>query len=239
MRKYNWKYFIITVIICGFIGALVGGGIRILLNTSIASSFVLNVKNFMPFLYVISTISGIISLISFCYFNYKLKAENYCDDENSYYDKFETSINIAINFATICGIINFTAFGVNIFEQTKLSVLFLINAALCFIGEVLFISLVKKIRPELNADPLEKNFKKNYFDKLDEFEKYKIGKASYNTMTFMTPVYVILFCISYAASLVFNISSVICIPIGVIWFIQTIMFTYFSIKKTKNKKYQG
>ena len=143
-------------------------------------------------------------------------------------------MGITLMCCTLCAVINFTALGVNLFElTTPVSMLFMLNVCIAFLGEVGHISLVKKVRPELNADPLDPKFHEHYFDRLDECEKYKTGKASFNTLSAMIPLYGFLFIACYLLSTVFEISPAIYFPIGIIWGAQTILMTYYANKKPR------
>ncbi len=98
-------------------------------------------------------------------------------------------------------------------------------------GEVGSISLLKKVRPELDADPTELGFKKEYFDRLDEFEKEKVGRTSYKTISAMTISYIIVFMICWGLIIIFEVSPIICLPVGILWFIQTVMYTCYASKE--------
>lgn len=133
--------------------------------------------------------------------------------------------------ATLAAVMNFTAFGINLLNNHVLDILFIVNVIVAFWAEVGHIRLIKKVRPDLNADPMSANFSREYFDKLDEYEKNKVGKASMKTITAMTPVYVGLFLVCYMVTVMLKISPVICLPIGIIWAVQTILYTFYSVKE--------
>lgn len=232
MKNYNWKKFIKIIVISAFLGGIVGFAMAYFQENSMIPNLD-RVINSMPLLFVLSTVAGVVSLCMYFHYITKLKRDDFSIEENSYYEKHEIGITIALKLATICAILNFTAFGINIKNLTDLSYLFIVNVVLSLIGEVSYISLIKKLRPELNADPLDNKFSQKYYDKLDECEKHKVGKASLNTINSMTIVYIILFLISYLSCDFFNISPVVCLPIGLIWLIQTLLFTYFSVKVDK------
>lgn len=236
MKGYNWKKFIVFMVICGVIGAVGGGVLQYLIHVSDPQSWLRGLEQIAPSFYIIAFIMGIIGLGGYIYFNNKLKKENYSDEEDSFYERHERMIDITMVCSTLCAIINFMAIGLNILETTPFDILLLINVVVAFVGEVLYISLVKKIRPELNADPLQVNFKSHYFDKLDEYEKNKTGKACFQTISAMTAVYVVLFIVCYILTLMFEISPIICLPVGIIWLVQTVLMTYYSSKEVKAKK---
>lgn len=234
MRKYNWKKGILFIGIWALLGFIVGFGIKALEGKLQVHSLVSSVKAVMPYLYIMAFISGVIGLGGYCYFSVKLKQDNYSSEEDSFYERNEKVMSMLMMCATLAAVINFTAFGVNLATSHAFDILFIINVLVAFIGEVGYVSLMKKVRPELDADPMNTNFSREYFDKLDEYEKNKVGKASMKTITAMVPVYVCLFLGCYVLTIVLGISPVVCLPIGIIWGIQTILYTCYSIKEDKN-----
>lgn len=237
MKGYNWKKLIVIMLISALIGALIGAtgaiGLRAMLENGEMTVWVEKLNMMAPGLYVVALIFGIIGLVGYFYLNGQLKKEGYSIEEDSFYEKHEKMMSIIAMCSTICVIINFTAIGVNLYNETTIGVLIAVNVIVAFVGEVLHIALIKKVRPELDADPLDTKFKDNYYDKLDEYEKNKIGKACYQTVATMTMVYVGAFIACYIITLVFEVSPVICLPVGIIWLIQTILMVCYGNKGTK------
>lgn len=233
MKKYNWKKGILFTTVCAVIGFAVGVLMVQISKRMEVYSFINSVKGMMPYLYIMALISGVVGFGGYIYFSVKLNKDNYSNEEGSFYERNEKLMNVLLMCATLTAVINFTAFGINIFNGHPLVVLFFVNGLLAFFGEVGYISLIKKVRPELNADPMSTNFGREYFDKLDECEKNKVGKASVKTITAMTPIYVGLFMGCYIVTVLLNISPVICLPIGIIWAVQTALYTYYSIKEER------
>lgn len=156
MKSYNWKKGILVILVCGIIGAIGGGMLSyIIKNVNMDEVSQILIKG-GPSLYIVSFGMGIIGLGGYFYCNTKLRRENYCDEENSFYEK------------------------------------------------------------------------------LDECEKHKVGKASYQTITVMISVYVCLFVICYTGIMMFDISPIICLPIGILWIAQTLLMLYYGNKKVKN-----
>lgn len=234
MKSYNWKKGISIFIICGFIGAIVGSLISRMESADNLHNIVNVLEALAPSLFIVALITGIAGIGGYFYFSMQLKKDGYCEEEGSFYEKYEKVMGITLMCCTLCAVINFTALGVNLFELTiPASMLFMLNVCIAFLGEVGHISLVKKVRPELNSDPLDPKFHEHYFDRLDECEKYKTGKASFNTLSAMIPLYVFLFIACYLLSRVFEISPAIYLPIGIIWGAQTILMTYHANKKPR------
>lgn len=233
MKDYKWGKGLTVIALCSLGGMVVGSGLRTLMNITEPTAIKAAFNQFAPNLFWIALVCGIIGLIGYFYFNNLFKKDGYSNDEGSLFDRYENQMSIGMTFSTVCVILNFTAFGVNL--QSDLTsiyfILFMVNAALSFMGEVANISLIKKVRPELDADPVNTGFRKDYFDKLDECEKIKVGKASFKTMSAMVGVYVIVFVICWLLIMALEISPIICLPIGVLWFMQTVMLIYYSCKQ--------
>ncbi len=233
MKNYNWKKGILIILVCGLLGAIVGGALKRFMVKGNLQEIVGICKAISPGLFILAFVLTSIGLGGYFYFNAKLKKDHYCDEEGAFYERNEKSMSIIQICSTLGAIVNFTAFGVNLYQSTALASLFIINAVFAFLGEVCYVSLYKKVRPDLNADPLETGFKKNYYDQLDEYEKDKIGKSSFQTVSAMIPLYVFLFVGCYIVSMLFEISPVIYLPIGIMWTAQTVLLTYYGNKKTK------
>lgn len=233
MKDYKWGKGLALMAVCALGGLVLGGSINFLVSAIEPNEIKSILIAFAPNLFVLATISGIIGLSGYLFFNKRLKKDGYSNEEGSLYEHYENKMSVILFFSTACAILNFTAFGVNLTSIIGAGyfVLFMLNVVLAFVGEVANISLVKKVRPELSADPVNPRFVKNYFDQLDECEKIEVGRSSFKTMSTMTIVYVTTFVICWLLIMALEISPIICLPIGVIWFIQTVLMVYHSIKK--------
>ena len=233
MKDYKWGKALGLFVVCGLVGGILGGGLQMLANIVEPTSMTEALNQFAPNLFLVALVCGVIGIVGYFYFNHLLKKDSYSNEEGSLFERNESKISIVMTFATVCAIVNFTAFGVNLSNDLASGyfVVFMVNVVLSFMGEVANISLVKKVRPELNADPVGPGFKKDYFDKLDECEKIKIGKASYKTISSMVVVYVTVFVICWLLIMAFEISPIICLPIGILWLMQTVISAYHSCKQ--------
>lgn len=231
MKDYKWKKFAIMMVIAIAIGAISGRLIRFTLANGSLGEVAQQLVNMAPLMYVLAVGLGIVSILGYFYFNAAFKRENYTDEEGSFYERHEKAWSVFMICGTLCIITNFTAIGVNLNTETSMHMLIFVNVVLGFISEVAHVSLIKKVRPELNADPTDTKFHKNYFDQLDEYEKQKIGKACYQTTTAMNMVYVGMFLACYIITILLEVSPIVCLPVGIIWFIQAILHTYHGNKK--------
>lgn len=233
MKDYKWGKALVIFLVCGLVGAVLGGGLQILGNVVETTALTEALNQFAPNLFLVALACGIIGIVGYFYFNYLLKKDGYSNEEGSLFERNENKMSVVMTFATVCAIINFTAFGINLSNELASGyfVVFMVNVVLSFMGEVANISLVKKVRPELNADPVDFKFKKDYFDSLDECEKIKTGKVSYKTISAMVVVYVSVFVICWLLIMSFEISPIICLPVGILWLMQTVISTYHSCKQ--------
>lgn len=233
MKDYKWGKGLLFFALCGVLGAVVGGGINLVMDIFEPTAITLAFKQLTPHLVWVALICGIIGLIGYFYCNTQLKKDGYSNEEGSFFDRHENKISVVMTFSTLCAIINFTALGLNLMSDLPsiYFVCFISNVVLAFVGEVANISLIKKVRPELNADPVSPGFRKEYFDQLDELEKIQTGKASFKTISAMVSVYVSVFIICFLLIAALEVSPIICLPVGILWFMQTIMMVYYSCKQ--------
>ncbi|MGL4344926.1 MAG: DUF3169 family protein [Cellulosilyticaceae bacterium] len=232
MKDYKWGKFSVMLVVWGFIGACAGYAMNWLGSNSSPESIAAVCNQLAPNLFWVAFACGIIGLLGYVYFNHLFKKDGYSNEEGSLYDRYENRFGIVMTFATVGAIVNFTAFGVNLLNDISPIYfgMFIINVIIAFMGEVSNISIVKKVRPELNADPVDSGFKQDYFDKLDEFEKIKMGKVCFKTVSAMVPVYVGVFVVCWFLIMALEVSPIICVPVGIIWFFQTVITVYHSCK---------
>lgn len=168
MKNYNWKKGSLFVLACATVGFMLGGILKRVEGNMQVHTIVEFIQLMMPYLFVVAFISGSIGLGGYFYFKSKLKKDDYSNEENSFYERNEGLMSVLMMYSTLAAVINFTAIGMNLFNETSLGFLLVVNVVFSFCGEVGYISLIKKIRPELNADPLSTSFSRGYFDQLDE-----------------------------------------------------------------------
>ncbi|MGL4736191.1 MAG: DUF3169 family protein [Cellulosilyticaceae bacterium] len=235
MKDYKWGKGLAWMGVCALLGAVLGSGMIFALGFIEANEIKSILIAFAPNLFVLATISGVVGLCGCLFFNSLLKKDGYSNEEGSLYERYENKMGVILSLSTACAILNMTAFGVNLTSEIGAGyfVLFMLNVAIAFMGEVANIALVKKVRPELSADPVNPGFNKNYFDQLDECEKIEVGRASYKTISSMLIVYLTTFVICWILVGVLDISPIICLPVGIIWLVQTMLMVYHSMTKKK------
>lgn len=233
MKDYKWGKGLGIIVLCGIGGAILGGGLQMLEHVIEPVAIQAAFNKFMPNLFFIAFICGMIGILGYYYFNQLLKKDGYSNEEGSVFEQNEIKMSVVTTFSTVCAIVNFTAFGLNLLNDLTsiYIVVFIVNVVLAFMGEVANVSLIKRIRPELNADPVDLGFKKEYFDRLDECERIKTGKVSYKTISTMVVVYVSVFLICWLLIMTFEVTPIICLPVGILWFMQTIILVYYSCKQ--------
>ena len=104
----------------------------------------------------------------------------------------------------------------------------MVNMVIAFMGEVAYISLIKKVRPELNADPLVRGFKRDIYDKLDENEKIRAGKAGAKTISVMGGIYAIVFVVCFLLVIFLVVCPIIYLPLVVLLLVHTVVYAYYS-----------
>ncbi len=235
MKDYKWSR-IIKYLLGGFIVGIVVGitkkGILEYIGELDINSML---QSITPYVFILATILCSIGCGGYLYFNKLLKKDAYSNEEGSLYDKNDKKINVTMSLSTIGIIINFIAFGLSLGEEIVESsifvlIIFIVNSVIGM-GEISNISLMKKIRPELNADPCDKEFKKEYFNKLDEREQFQVGRSSFKTVSAMVVSYLIVLLLCYVIIILFDITPLICLPVGGLWVLQTIILVHYSNKE--------
>ncbi len=228
--------FFIGCLIVGFIVGFIGG---ILLKGKDFPPFQQTIENSYPFVLTLTTIILAFGIISYFIHAYKLKKDVYSDDENSYYTRNETCISISSVSITIAIIINSFSFALIAYSGFEPIYPFIIWIAIALIGflfETRYVKLTFKVRPELDCDPSSFTFKDDYFDNLDEFEKIKMGKASFKTFSFMIGSFASMLMVCAILCSALNITPLICLPIAILWIIHTVYFTIVSIRLERSKQ---
>lgn len=101
------------------------------------------------------------------------------------------------------------------------------------INETQIIRMIQKYDPMKKGDPTSFTFQKDYFASLDEAEKVQVYQAAYHTFSLMELVYVILITIATLAKMAFDLGNGFILSIGLLWFIQSLAYFYYSKKMNK------
>ena len=232
MTDYKWGKGLLSILFWALIGGVGGITLMAVMRYIEPEAVKGAIVQGAPYLFWAATACGVIGLVGYVCFYHLLKKDHFSNEEQSFFERNENKISIVGIFSTLSVILNFTAFGVNLGQEIGMNFfgLFILNVVLSFVGEVANISLVKKVRPELNADPMDNSFKQDYYDRLDEYEKIQMGKVCFKSITGMTVAYVITFVVCWLLIMFLEINPIICLPIGVLWFVQTMLQLWYGCR---------
>lgn len=141
----------------------------------------------------------------------------------------------AILLCTIQAIIGLTWDAVVINKSFDKSLLYLILVPTIFI--ILAVTILTTtmkyfnyLYPNRKMNLFENGAEKNYFDNLDDGEKWVTYNCSYATFNKMQLVFAAVIVISMLLSMFINVSIAVSIVIGVIWIIQNLIYSFESRK---------
>lgn len=232
--KHIYLKFFTLIIICGFLGGLVG----FLLNYpgfDVVDSVQLLQNNILAYgLYISSAGSVVLMLITALETN----------DSDALYEKADHLCDTGIIFGNITLIFTFAFYGINvssIHNNSSTSLLwalaaFLLPIIFCVILQILFVNLTKKMNPEKQGNPLDLNFQKVWMNSNDEAEKFILYKAAYKTFQIMQMAFLIVMMLLMFAALTTPIGAFPFMIIGILWGLQSTLCCIFSMNLQKSKK---
>jgi hypothetical protein len=235
MKKYDWEKFILITL-----SALIGAALLVALLRMFGFAGAIGSDFFEPtrMLCWIAFICGMVGLLGYFYYRALLKKDGYSNEEGSFYEQKENRIRIVKTFSIVSYIIVFILFGLFLSNDWPdhsnnwiFNGIFFLNLFLGCLGEAANNSLIAKVRPELQEDLTGYGLNKTYFKNLDEREKEKAGSASFKTMNLMGFSYGLVLLICCVAVGAFDVSPMICLPVGALWFLQTVTMLYYSCKE--------
>lgn len=244
--KHIYLKFFTLIIICGFLGGLVG----FLLNYpgfDVVDSVQLLQNNILAYgLYISSAGSVVLMLITALFY---LSARNTyrqleTNDSDAFYEKADHLCDTGIIFGNITLIFTFAFYGINvssIHNNSSTSLLWALAAfslpiIFCVIFQILFVNLTKKMNPEKQGNPLDLNFQKVWMNSNDEAEKFILYKAAYKTFQIMQMAFLIVMMLFMFAALTTPIGAFPFIIIGILWGLQSTLCCIFSMNLQKSKK---
>ncbi len=232
MKTYDWEKLIFISLSALLGAALLGSLLPVFGYTGKAMVILSTLPKLTLLLHWIALICGIVGFLGYLYYNNLLKKDGYSNEEGSFYDQKEKRIQITKAFSSFSIIINFMILGLT--QSNELPAYYnwviWVNTMLGFGGAFANNSLIAKVRPDLDENLTGSGFNKMYFEKLDEREKEKAGRASFKTINFMGFAYLSVLFICSVLIRSFNVSPIICLPVGVLWFLQTVTMLYYSCK---------
>lgn len=190
------------------------------------SSFDLSSFNtiFPNFIFVITIINFIILMI-FSSIKGKIAKDNYSDEEDSQFAKYEKTLLVMQSLSTMLIMTNFL-FITGKIQNLYLLVIFSLNIVLSGYLEVSHINLIKDVQPSKNADPTTFDYNDQALETLDEGELHTLGKVALKTMNKMVYVYVGFMILGFFTAQNFMFF----IGVWGIYIAQSIIMMYYSLK---------
>lgn len=223
MKKYRnfIIMFILSTFLGGFIGYLSGREYRI--NFKFIDN--LYFYSFIGFL-IIAIIIGIITAFMLVFLSGKYKVIH-IEEVPKHIDR---KINVAISLSTTMVILSMAWIAVMIsksFETVKANyvVVAAISVIIASTLQMISIRIYNKYYPDRKLNMFENNADKNFFERLDEGEKWIAYSCSYRTFKGMQIVYSIAMIGTILLSAIFLVPIILPIFIALMWVIQTAIYT--------------
>ncbi len=165
--------------------------------------------------------------------------KDFAEDDDVLEAKIDSKQNYALTFSTLNYIVSFMLFGVSVDPVNPLRFwsigLFVLVILASTFMDVAVVNMVKRRDPMKKGDPGDMGFEKDWLESCDEAEKLMVYKAAYKA--FNTTKYVLLsgLLLTFLSKLAFNTGNFPIIVVGIIWIIQTLSFTTYSMELQKNK----
>ena len=229
MRKY--KNFIITLIL----STLFGGFVGYFTKKEFKINLVHSMDNLYYYLFMIFLLISIAIGITTTIIMVVLRTKYKDIDVEELPKHIERKIDIAISLCTTMVIISMVWIAVMInksFNDIRINYV-MISAASAIIASILQMLAIKiynKYYPDRKLNIFENNSDKKFFQRLDEGEKWIAYSSSYRTFKGMQIVYSISMVISILLSTFLTIPIILPIFIGLMWIIQTAIYTMSARK---------
>jgi len=229
MRKY--KNFIITLIL----STLFGGYVGYLTKKEFKINLVYSMDNLYYYLFMIFLLISIAIGITTTIIMVILRTKYRNIDLEELPKHIERKIDMTISLNTSMVIISMVWIAVMInknFNDIRINYV-IISAASSIISSILQIISIKiynKYYPDRKLNMFENNSDKKFFERLDEGEKWIAYSSSYRTFKGMQIVYSVSIVVSILFSTFLTIPIILPIFIGVMWIIQTAIYTMSARK---------
>lgn len=234
--KFILPYFIIGGVI-GFVGAILDiNGLFENLTINGIQEFLISVSPYI--LIVLGFIISVALLIIIK--TTKKDTKNLSDEELKKLDK---KLNYGLTFSNIMLFSILILFGVAFYDFMDRDIkdsLFLTTLILYFIylyiasmSQAKIVEIIKNMDPLKKGNVYDKNFSKEWFDSCDEMEKKLIHEVGFKTYSFMNVLLIVLLVIFVILGMFVRIGIFPIILVGLLAFIQTMVYTYYSMKLDK------
>lgn len=100
-------------------------------------------------------------------------------------------------------------------------------------NEVKITRLIQAKDQMKQGDPTSIKFNKTYFESLDESEKNQVYQVTYHTFKFMEYTFIVVFGLTLALKMYFDMGNAPMLTVSLMWLIQSIVYFYYSKKYSK------
>lgn len=234
--KFILPYFII--------GALVGFVFAILDLNGIFENLTINgIQEFLIKIspYALIVIGFIISLVLIIIIKKSNKDTKNLSDEE--YKRLDRKLSCVLALSNVMLFSMLILFGISFYDfmdRDTSGILFIITLILYFIyiyigstSQSKIVEIVKNMDPLKKGNMYDKNFSKEWFDSCDEMEKKLIYEIGYKTFNFMNVLLICLLVALIILGMFIRVGIFSIILVGTLAFIQTMVYTYYSIKLDK------
>ncbi|MBE6149153.1 MAG: DUF3169 family protein [Firmicutes bacterium] len=234
--KYVLPYFIIGAVV-GFVFAILD------LNGAFENLTINNIQEFLITIspYILIVLGLIMSLILIIVIKKSNKDTKNLSDEE--YKKLDRKLSYALALSNAMLFSMLILFGISFYDFMDREVpklLFIMTLILYFIyiyiasiSQSKIVNIVKKMDPLKKGNVYDKNFSKEWLDSCDEMEKQLMYEVGFKTYGFMNILLISLLVILIILGMFIKVGIFSIILVGLLAFIQTMVYTYYSIKLDK------
>ncbi|MCI5596581.1 MAG: DUF3169 family protein [Lachnospiraceae bacterium] len=245
-NKKAFKWFMLIIVISGFVGGLIGGlgywsGESVI---GLKEKLALTAANYAPYLMAVT--GFLFHLYSWSgYMSGKKLFQQWtgADEEEDVPKQIELKISYGMTASALNTILNFLLFAFGLNDQVMKSTsssrilislgLFVINLALIILYQQKAVDLLKEMNPEKQGSIYDVHFQKKWMVTCDEGEKAQIYESAWTAYYVMNNVFVFAWLITFLANNFFQTGLFACIVVTILWAIQSFVYCYKSIQLSK------
>lgn len=237
--------FLLMMVGCGLIGAFGGAGILYISDyagllgdyVAVFLAQVLPATQWAVFL-VLAAVGLVLAVLG------KLAVRRVQKDDEDEKSRRSADLLLSCGLALSSAnmILIYGLFGVGValpHDRIRLALLglpvLLVVMAYSTIYQVKAVSLIKKLNPEKNGDPLTFRFQKNWMESCDEAERMIIFQASYKSYRLLGHLMPALWTVTVACSMVLDFGIWPMIIITILWLCHTVSYQCFAAQLEHKK----
>lgn len=249
-KKMNsYVKLIVTMIIGGFIGAIIGfadfffgNGLKDILSKF---AFLLE-TNAHIILWFLVFLSLLVNTFCYCKSGSILKQSLTVNDDDTqdFLDKkYDLWGTFGIATSNIILVISFVVLAfscsnimsISLRHAAQLLVSFLLCMIICIVYQIAIVKQMKKKDPTKYDDAMSMRFQEKFIETCDEGERQLIYKSAYKTFVFMQQITVYILCIAILGHLMLGTGMAAVILIGILYITMTTAYSIYSIKLQQTK----